>query len=341
MRRSNTMNRQEADRGRRVFLEQIGLGAGALALMGVPGFTRTLRAQACPVINPGTATAFGYDCRPIRPRRPASTLSSAEIQKLRDAYKAMRALDSSDPTDPRGMLQQANVHCRYCTNPSVQVHFTWQFFAWHRALLYFHERILGSLINDPEVRIPYWDWDEPSHRRLPGAYTNPGDVTNPLWNSTRLMSPTDELPDDDVGADVMDNVLTLGTFSDFGGTAASSGVPEGTPHGAVHVDVGGNMGNFANAGKDPVFYAHHSNLDRIWSDWNKRLPTHTNPTDPTFLNRSWNFYDEGKRWTSIKASQVLDHEIGLRYIYGPSKFSELLPCIIRWVPIRTDWARLQ
>ena len=93
------MNRQEADHGRRVFLEQIGLGAGALALMGVPGFTRTLRAQACPVINPGTATAFRYDCRPIRPRRPASTLSSAEIQKLRDAYKAMRALDSSDPTD--------------------------------------------------------------------------------------------------------------------------------------------------------------------------------------------------------------------------------------------------
>jgi polyphenol oxidase len=334
------MNSREREQGRREFLEQLGLGAGALAFLGFPGFARPAQAQ-CPVIDPGTATAFRYDCRPIRPRRPASTLSSADIQKLRDAYKAMRALDTSDPTDPRGLLQQANVHCRYCTNASLQVHFSWQFFPWHRAMLYFHERILGNLIKDPEFRIPYWDWDAPTHRRIPGAYADPGNATNPLWNSTRVMSATDELPEEDVGEDVMDNVLTLGTFSDFGGTATSSGVPEGTPHGAVHVDVGGNMGNFENAGKDPIFYAHHCNLDKVWSDWNKRLPTHTNPTTAAFLNLSWNFFDEGKRWTSIKASQVLDHESGLRYIYGPSRFSELLPCILRWVIIRTDWAKTQ
>src|SRR5205823_10832196 len=120
------------------------------------GFVTDARAQ-CPQVNPGTATAFRYDCRPIRPRRPASTLTSTDVQKLRDAYKAMRALDASDPADPRGFLQQANVHCRNCSQ-IVQVHFSWQFFPWHRAYLYFHERILGNLINDTEFRLPYWDW---------------------------------------------------------------------------------------------------------------------------------------------------------------------------------------
>ena len=335
------MNRKERIEGRREFLEQLGLGAaGAFFLTGLPYFGRTVSAQ-CPVISPGPATTFRYDCRPIRPRRPASTLSASEIQKLRDAYAAMRALDTSDPTDPRGFLQQANVHCRYCTNPSIQVHYTWQFFAWHRAELYFHERILGALIKDPEFRLPYWDWDDSTHRKMPSAYTSPGTATNPLWNSSRFLPSTAELPDEDVGDDVMDNVLTLPTFADFGGTATASGVPEGTPHGSVHVDVGGDMGAFATAGRDPIFYAHHSNLDKIWSDWNKRLPTHTNPTDPTFLNLTWNFYDENKRWTSIKASQVLNHENSLRYIYGPSRFSELLPCLLTWVPIRTQWATLK
>jgi polyphenol oxidase len=334
------MDQREREQGRREFLEQLGIGAGTLALIGFPGLGFVTDAQAqCPQVNPGTATAFRYDCRPIRPRRPASTLSAGDVQKLRDAYKAMRALDTSDPADPRGFLQQANVHCRNCSQ-IVQVHFSWQFFPWHRGYLYFHERILGNLIGDSDFRLPYWDWDEPAHRKLPPAYSTPGDATNSLWNSTRVLGPNDELPDEDVGEDVMDGVLTAAPFSDFGGTASSSGAPEGTPHGAVHNDVGGNMSTFANAGKDPIFYAHHSNVDKIWSDWRKKLPTHTNPTDAAFLNLTFAFFDEGKRWTSIKASQVLDHENSLRYVYGPSRFSELLPCIIRWVTIRTRWTTL-
>ncbi len=68
----------------------------------------------------------------ILPRRPASTLTAAEIAQLKDAYKAMRALDTSDPNDPREFLRQVNVHCWYC-GVGTQVHFTWQFFVWHRA----------------------------------------------------------------------------------------------------------------------------------------------------------------------------------------------------------------
>ncbi len=323
---------------RRSFLQRMGLGVGALGagLFGGLTLPESVLAVCEPPGNPGTAKPWRKDCRMILPRRPASTLSAAEISQLKDAYKAMRALDTSAPNDPRGFLRQANVHCWYC-GEGTQVHFTWQFFVWHRAYLYFHERILGKLIGDMNFRLPYWDWDTPSHRKLPGAYTDPNDNSNPLWNGSRGMDPTDEIPEEDVGEDVMEAALTADNFTEFGGTASGSGIPEGTPHGAVHVDVGGDMGFFDSAGKDPVFYAHHANVDKMWSDWNKASSIHTNPTTSAFLNLTWNFYDENKVWRSIKASQVLNHDTQLRYTYGPSKFLEQLPCLLDWFPIKTDW----
>ncbi|MFI5079169.1 MAG: tyrosinase family protein, partial [Vicinamibacteria bacterium] len=243
----------------------------------------------------------------------------------------MRDLAVSDPTDPRGIVHQANVHCWNC-GQSTQIHGSWSFFAWHRAELYFHERILGRLIKDEDFRLPYWDWDVSSHRTLPGAYTNPNDATNPLFNATRSKSPTDQIPAAWVDDDVTEGILTLGTFAEFGGTATASGSPEGTPHGPVHSWVGGDMGAFSTAAKDPVFFAHHSNIDKLWSDWHRLDSQHMDPTDPAFLNLTFTFFDENKVWRSIKASQVLDHENRLRYTYGPSTFIERLTCIILdWV----------
>lgn len=343
---SNRPNDETAtsNTSRRKFLQALGIGSGFIGLHGFSGlvFPSVALADCSPPGNPSNPSVWRRDCRSILPRRPASTLTSAEITKLKSAYQAMRALDTSDPNDPRGFQRQANIHCWMCSEggPSLAVHGSWKFFAWHRAYLYFHERILGKLIGDMDFRLPYWDWDVASHRRLPGAYTSPNNATNPLWNGTRVMSPTDELPDEDVGDDVMDAALTAGTFADFGGTASFGGIPEGAPHGSVHVDVGGfsgDMGHFETAGKDPVFYAHHSNVDKMWSDWNKGSATHTNPTDAAFLNLTWNFFDENKVWRSITAAHVLNHENQLRYTYGPSRFIEILPCLLDWIVIRTDW----
>lgn len=327
---------------RRLFLKQLGLGSSALlfGLMGGLSLPQDALAVCEPLGAPGAPKRWRRDCRPIRPRRPASTLTNDEIEKLRNAYQAMRALDASDPNDPRGFKRQANIHCWYC-GEGTQVHFSWQFFAWHRAYLYFHERILGKLIGDMEFRLPYWDWENTAHRRMPGAYTSPNDATNPLWHTIRDMGPTDEIPDEDVGDLVMEAALTAETFAEFGGTATTNGIPENAPHGSVHVDVGGDMGFFDTAARDPIFYAHHGNVDKIWSDWNKASSTHTNPVDPTFLTLTWNFYDENKVWRSITAAQVLNHENQLRYTYGSSKFIENLPCLLDWVRIRTKWRELR
>ena len=116
---------------------------------------------------------------------------------------------------------------------------------------------------------------------MPGAYTSPNNNTNPLWNGTRAMSPTDVLPDEDVNDDVMEPVYSAANFGEFGGGAGYSGIPEGSPHGSVHVDVrriAGRHGRVRHRGRDPIFYAHHSNVDKIWSDWNKGASSHENPT---------------------------------------------------------------
>jgi len=38
---------------------------------------------------------------------------------------------------------------------------------------------------------------------------------------------------------------------------------EGAPHASVHNYIGGHMGSMVST-NDPLFYLHHSNIDRLW-----------------------------------------------------------------------------
>ena len=60
-------------------------------------------------------------------------------------------------------------------------------------------------------------------------------------------------------------VLQLTDFNDF--TTQLEGL-----HNDVHVWTGGHMGQIAYAAFDPVFWAHHCMIDRIWRLWQLRHP---------------------------------------------------------------------
>jgi polyphenol oxidase len=78
-----------------------------------------------------------------------------------------------------------------------------------------------------------------------------------------------------------------------------------------------DMGVLASAAQDPIFFAHHANIDRLWDIWTHiPQPNHTNPTDPNWLNQGWAFYDENKNWVFISVQQVLDEEKNLGYSYA-------------------------
>jgi len=174
---------------------------------------------------------------------------------------------------------------------------------------------------------------------MPPAFTSPASSANSLWNGTRTLGAAMPLPAFGVDSSVMNPIYALTTWDPFGGDTGSGGAVENQPHGFVHVHVGGDMGSFGSAGQDPIFYAHHCNVDRVWAHWRDAL-SRPQPPPGYFGSTVWTFYDENKKWTSIRPSDVLNHEAQLRYRYTgglvlPSPFPH-----ITLGPFRTPFPRI-
>lgn len=281
----------------------IGLGAtaGAAAALG----TVPLTARAGPTCTnpaPGTApipwVTPGYQ-KVIN--RISAFNPAYDWTRLKNAYAAMKALPNSDP---RSMEAQQNMHAWYCAScpgSGTDIHQHWTFFGWHRAFLYFHERILGSLVNDMTLRLPYWDWDNSARRVLPPQY-----YTGSLNDATRDLA-NGQSVERMVNGWEYDLNLVRGlipqAFNLFGGTATAGGSIENGAHGFVHVSTGGDMGYLDTAAGDPIFFCHHSNVDRCWYSWEK-YDSHTDPGSP-FPGLTFSFFDEAKKWRSITVAQMI------------------------------------
>jgi polyphenol oxidase len=81
---------------------------------------------------------------------------------------------------------------------------------------------------------------------------------------------------------------------------------ENTPHGTLHDWCGDplqpnreDMGNLYSSGRDPIFYAHHSNVDRMWSIWKTLGRRNIDICDPDWLNASFLLYDENAELVQI------------------------------------------
>ena len=277
----------------------------------------------------GTPFVAGQDTRTIILRKSIKSFSPVELGQFQSALSALRSLPSNDP---RTWVLQADLHalyCRQCSNDGTQIHFSWNFFPWHRAYLYYYERILGSLVGNLDgFRLPYWDWE--NIRTLPAPYVAVPQGTNPLWDDKRNagLKTGGSLPINDGSQSRINLLAGITDFASVGGTEFSSGDCELNPHGTIHNDVGQpapvyiDMGDLGFAARDPIFFAHHCNIDKFWSNWNRSASrpglspgAYKNPTDSGFLNARWSFYDENKNVVSISAADVLDHENNLRYIY--------------------------
>lgn len=165
--------------------------------------------------------------------------------------------------------------------------------------------------------------DTKQHKQynIPPAFTQltlPDGSPNPLYVAARygpngmgtdIYVPTPQAIKDHPGIpapppvtqDCMCNTTFQGdeTTPEFGGPDTSamgcfwhgggkSGLLESNPHNLVHNYVGGPnteglMGDPGLAALDPIFYFHHSNIDRMWAGWNDVLGN-ANPTDAKWLN---------------------------------------------------------
>jgi tyrosinase len=212
------------------------------------------------------------------------------------------------PTTPLPSNDLRNLYWDQCQHQS------WYFAPWHRGyLIALEAQIRAAVVSlgGPSTwALPYWNYLGPDDEyEIPPAFaeqTLPDGTANPLFVKARYGPNMDgnvfvEIPP--VSAACEKNTIYTGSnistkppgfggrktgFSHSGGI---SGNLEQNPHNLVHVDVGGinssqtvwgMMTDPDLAALDPIFYLHHSNVDRMWAAWNESGKT--NPTDPSWLN---------------------------------------------------------
>jgi hypothetical protein len=273
-----------AKTNRRQFIAGTGaLAGGILAARATPAAANVPEPQHAVPRGAPALLRSAPDARQTVTRADVTTFTegSQQLTSLRAGVTAMKARMGSDPTSWQA---QANIHNVFCNNPPSgmqPVHYSYRFVAWHRAYLYYFEKILRAASGNPALSLPYWNWS--TNLRLPAQYWGNG---NPLYDPKRVMTSTQQL---NPQRTAINNLLGLSSFALFGGTSGGAGALEVGPHNYVHATVGGDMGQFSTAALDPIFWAHHSNVDRVWYLWNTRGGM--NPTDSTWLNISYPFYD--------------------------------------------------
>src|SRR5436190_4207498 len=73
--------------------------------------------------------------------------------------------------------------------------------------------------------------------------------------------------------------------------ASPHGRLETTPHDSVHGVIGGFMGSFGTAARDPIFWLHHANIDRLWDLWLTTGGGRRDPNNTTWCNQAFRFPD--------------------------------------------------
>jgi tyrosinase len=217
--------------------------------------------------------------------------------------------------------------------------------------LYFFERILRAASGDPNLALPYWnynDLDVPDPKlQLPPAFWQPADSSNPLFVSQRAGPMND-------GTGFLDpaSVDTSRAFDDmhknfeasaglgltsFGGSAISQpahfaprvdgGALENTPHDPVHGEIGGPlpqggqtqcdagwMSDPQCSARDPIFLLHHANIDRLWKQWLAKGGGRQDPTfDQGWMNTMFTFFDENGGQVQLSGKDILDTVGQLNY----------------------------
>ncbi len=262
----------------------------------------------------------------------------AGAQMLASYARAIEVMRRLPANDPHSWSFQANLHGFVAGTPNPSPmwgqcqHGNWWFLSWHRTYLHCFEKIIRVHSGDANFALPYWDWSDATSRSLPTAFRATG---SPLYDGTRRASVnngSDALDESVIVSDVNYALSRTAFFSvslndaadTFGGVRvtepshfhAGSGALELSPHNYVHGWVGGNMGDPDRAARDPLFFLHHANVDRLWDLW-LASGDRANPTsEPIWMNQGFTLFDENKRPVTLAARDMLNTRTQLNYVYA-------------------------
>ena len=249
-------------------------------------------------------------------------LSTAQKQSYWDAVKCLRQSPSKffPGTIQTRWEDLVDVHAQ----ASPQIHNTAQFLPWHRYFLSVYYNILETecQYNGPGV---YWDWTVDSQapdrstiwddygKRTRGCVYIPAVGylnTNLPWKhcvARRWIQRSANEPalmGSYYSASAISFIVSNNKYDSFR-QALESG-----PHNNVHEGIGGDMNDLTSSPNDPMFFAHHQNIDRLWAKWQKLHPS----VAMTFEGKSNSWHKANKDDTmlffgltpDIKVSQALD-----------------------------------
>lgn len=252
------------------------------------------------------------------------TASSPDLVAYANAITAMKALPSSNPLS---WAYQAAIHGTTLPGSfpawNTCQHGTPYFWSWHRMYLYWFERIIRKKSGNPNFALPYWNYESASERQLPAPFRN---------SASSLYTPNRGAGWNAGTASLSNSAVATSGFMPLIPYFNAQSACEGTPHGAVHVSIGGWMGSVPTAAQDPIFYLHHANIDRWWNLWLKQGGGRTDPlSDAAWKTTKFLFFDENGAQKWMTGCDVLRCAEQLNYTYE-NEGTQVKPYCLKILP---------
>ena len=177
-------------------------------------------------------------------------------------------------------LKEAWDNCTHSPSGEEKIHFL----VWHRLYIWHFEKIVRKLSGKKDFALPYWGYtnNNSSDKMMPAMLRDP---RSSLYEYCRFDSINNGYPISGEIERALD-MTKLMTYTDYKSFCLNINA---APHGAMHDYIGtgndttgllqfknpitnsttntGLMGWVPTAGFDPVFWLHHSNIDRVWQQW--------------------------------------------------------------------------
>jgi hypothetical protein len=290
--------------------------------------------------------------RVCRVRGAVGTLQNDE--NLRTFARAVRIMKGDHPTNaisqeirryraqgredchPLSWERQVTIH----RGPWDQ-HWTWRFLPWHRLQLLNFEQIVIQVTGDECFALPFWDPREA--QRLPVDFrirtgsasgSEVSELRNALYVQERSVDANSATFDFREALEWYSRHILAGrrewggcrfenrslqflhdtNLLHLAGYKDASGRVEFATHGTVHGLIGGWMGSIRTAPKDPMFWLHHANVDRVWATWQDQHKF-ISPESTAYRDANQLFLDE-----RIADAFVAGNCGGTQQTWSPSKY---------------------
>lgn len=309
-------------------------------------FNRGAAAIAAATLVPNRPRAQGLV--PVRYSIAALTRDNSPlIESYRRAVEAMMARPVTDKTSWQFQANMVGVAASEITGELQSLATYWQqnprksyfFLAWQRMHLHFFERILRRASGDPMLALPYWAYDDPTQLALPEPFRPGSDqIETPVSKRRNALARAlrhgafergahrlGDMSKDFAAALALDHFTVsdrLDPRGGFGGVhvanvkeSASAGAMEAL-HNRFHLSIGrdGDLASPTTAARDPVYWLHAANIDRMWVKWTARggaAPT----DDELWMKTPFRFVDENGDDRMMTGADVLDTQFQLGYRY--------------------------